>query len=107
MRLSLKTSIPALVLSSALVGGAAPAFADGYYQGIDPHNRPVTESRPLMSLPPVTVTPDADVDRMPTGSIDRMPTGSIFDGRTIDRDPYPEYTPGEGQYYRGIVPPRP
>lgn len=106
MRPSLKTSIPALVLSSAFLGGAAPTLADSYYQGVDPHNPPGAQSQPLMSLPPVTVTPNERVDRMPTGSIDVMPTGSIFDGRTIDRDPYPEYTPGEGQYYRGIVPPR-
>ncbi len=37
MRVSLKTSFAAFVLSSALVGAAVPAFADSYYQGLDPN----------------------------------------------------------------------
>ncbi|WVT05747.1 hypothetical protein RB548_10300 [Sinorhizobium chiapasense] len=93
MRVSLKT----FVLTSALVGAAAPAFADMYY-----------------------------VDRTPTGSIyyadpapdviyvDPAPTGSIYYQRRIPpanlgaaRDRYTNEYQGshQGDYYLGVTPP--
>lgn len=100
MRVSLRTSFAAFVLSSALAGVAAPAFADSYYQGIDPHNPPGTQNT-TRTLMPRTVAP-SNVDVMPTGSIDGQrvsPTG----GATYRE----RYQAGEGEYYRGIIPPTP
>ena len=99
MRLSLKKSFAAFVLSSALVGAAAPAFADSYYQGLDPNNPPGTQNQVRMptsrNLPPSSVDPTA--------------TGSIDGGRMMSPNgTYQErFDPGEGDYYRGIVPPKP
>ena len=97
MRVSLRTSFAAFVLSSALVGAAAPAFADSYYQGIDPNNPPGTQNQIRM----MPRNPSA-VDRTTTGSIDGRrviyPNGATYQER---------YDTGEGDYYRGIVPPKP
>lgn len=93
---SLKTSFAAFVLSTALAGVAAPALADSYYQGIDPHNPPGTQNRVLM---PRTVAP-SNVDVMPTGSIDGQRVFPAGSGTYQDR-----YNAGEGEYYRGIIPP--
>ncbi|MDK1490310.1 hypothetical protein QN219_09580 [Sinorhizobium sp. 7-81] len=106
MKVSLKTSLVAFALSS-VVGAAAPAFADSYYQGIDPNNPPGTLNQMRTTAMPQSPAP---VDEMPTGSIDRAPTGSIDNGRVIypNTGTYQErYDPGEGDYYRGIVPPKP
>ncbi|AUX76946.1 MULTISPECIES: hypothetical protein [Sinorhizobium] len=100
MRFSLKTSFAAFVLSSALAGVAAPAFADSYYQGIDPHNPPGTQNNTRVLMPRST-TP-SNVDVMPTGSIDGQRVTPI--GGTTYRE---RYESGEGQYYRGIFPPTP
>lgn len=100
MKASLKTSFAAFVLSSALAGVAAPAFADSYYQGIDPHNPPGSQSQGQQLLFPRMTSP-SNVDVMPTGSIDDrrvVPAGSLYRER---------YNGGEGEYYRGIVPPTP
>ncbi|MDK1386998.1 hypothetical protein ILFOPFJJ_01385 [Ensifer psoraleae] len=101
MKVSLKTSLVAFALSS-VVGAAAPAFADSYYQGIDPHNPPGTQNQVRS-----TVIPQ---NRGVPGTVDEMPTGSIDNGRVIypNTGTYQErYDPGEGDYYRGIVPPKP
>ncbi|WEX76321.1 hypothetical protein PYH37_004619 [Sinorhizobium numidicum] len=98
MRVSLKTSFAAFVLSSALVGAAAPAFADTYYQGIDPHNPPGRQNRVEVQTPRRA---PANVDVMPTGSIDGQRPSST--GMTYRE----RYQSGEGNYYRGIVPPTP
>jgi hypothetical protein len=127
MRVSLKTSFAAFVLSSALAGAGAPAFADGYYPGIDAHHPPGTQNRGPMLI----AESPYYVDRMPTGSIyvDPTPTGSIYvdpmPTGSIYVDPVPmrriggtpsqvrerhlnEYHgSGEGDYYQGIVPPAP
>ncbi|MBP1883288.1 hypothetical protein [Sinorhizobium mexicanum] len=100
MKVSLKTSVVAFALSSVL-GAAAPAFADSYYQGIDPNNPPGTQNQvrsPMMQ------------SRRAPATVDEMPTGSIENRRVI----YPNsgsplqqrYDPGEGDYYPGIVAPR-
>lgn len=89
MRVCLKTSIPAFVLVSAFAAG--PTFANGYYEGLDPH---ATSTEPILSRPPVLVTPTGDEMR----SVDRMPTGSI-DQRS---EALPRFIPGEGRYYSGV-----
>lgn len=98
MRASLKTSFAAFVLSSVLAGAAAPAFADSYYPGIDPHNRPGTRTQGQMLLP--LATSPSRVDVMPTGSIGSSGVSPV--GTYQER-----YNTGEGEYYRGIVPPTP
>ncbi|KOF15709.1 hypothetical protein AC244_22195 [Ensifer adhaerens] len=97
MKLSLRTSLAAFVLSTALAGAAAPAFADSYYQGIDPHAikpRPTTQSQMMYD----------------NRSVDRMPTGSIYQTappRVIYQNPQLQdrYQGGDGDYYQGIVAP--
>lgn len=93
MNVSLK--ITALVLSSALAGAAAPALANGYYQGLDPHAPQAKRHfEPTMSLPPVLVTP-----------VDTVATGSIEPTREPRDESLPPYIPGEGRYYFGTLPP--
>ncbi|OAP38412.1 hypothetical protein AU381_22850 [Sinorhizobium glycinis] len=100
MRFSLRTSFAAFVLSSALAGVAAPAYADSYYQGIDSNNPPGTQNRTRVLMPRSAAPSNVDV--MPTGSIDGQ---RVFPaGRGIYRE---RYEAGEGQYYRGIIPPTP
>ncbi|MDK1378316.1 MULTISPECIES: hypothetical protein [unclassified Sinorhizobium] len=101
MKVSLKTSVVAFALSSVL-GAAAPAFADSYYQGIDPNNPPGTQNQvraPVMQ------------SRGAPATVDEMPTGSIDNGRVIYPNSgssyQPRYNGGDGDYYRGIVPPTP
>ncbi|HXV30736.1 MAG TPA: hypothetical protein VD840_10430 [Sinorhizobium sp.] len=98
MRASLKTSFFAFALSSALAGVAAPAFADSYYSGIDPHNPPGTQSRGQMLFPRLTSPTPSDVDPTATGSIDGQ---QVTPSGTYQQ----RYDAGEGDYYRGIVPP--
>lgn len=119
MRVSMRTSFAAIVLSSALAGVSGSAFADSYYQGIDPHNPPGTQNRGTMLVP--TQRAPYYVDEMPTGSIyvDPMSTGSIYvDPRSTGsvrgapgevREHYRNeyHGPGEGDYYQGIMPPAP
>jgi hypothetical protein len=98
MRVSLKTSFTAFVLSSALAGAAVPALADSYYPGIDTNNPPGTQRQGQPLLPRLTSPPNVDV----------MPTGSIDGQRVSPEGSYQErYNSGEGEYYRGIVPPTP
>ncbi|WP_081158316.1 hypothetical protein [Ensifer aridi] len=96
MRVSLKTSFAAFVLSSAVAGVAVPAFADTYYQGLDPHNPPGTQNQVRMR--PQNPNPSF-VDPTATGSIDGRrainPSGTYQE----------RYETGEGDYYRGIIPP--
>ncbi|OCP38806.1 hypothetical protein [Ensifer sp. LC163] len=96
MKMSLRNSLAALVLSTAIAGVAAPAFADSYYQGIDPHAiQPRTTAQPRMMYD------SGSVDRMPTGSIYRTaPPRIIYQQPSFDR-----YQGGDGEYYQGIVPP--
>ncbi len=119
MRVSPRTSFAAFVLSSALAGVAAPSFANGYYQGIDPHHPPGTQNRGSMFVP--MVESPYYIDGMPTGSVyvDPAPTGSIyvepmpwgsFGGSPAQvRERYEnEYQGGgQGDYYQGIIPPAP
>ncbi|MCA1407901.1 hypothetical protein I6F26_11255 [Ensifer sp. IC3342] len=103
MKVSLKTSVVAFALSSVL-GAAAPALADSYYPGIDPNNPPGTQNQVRATAVPRSQGAPATVDEMPTGSIDRngqviYPSG----GSSLQ----PRYQTGEGDYYRGIVPPTP
>ncbi|WP_173509777.1 hypothetical protein [Sinorhizobium psoraleae] len=129
MRVSMKTSFAAIVLSSALAGVSGSAFADSYYQGIDPHNPPGTQNRGTMLVP--TQRAPYYVDEMPTGSIyvdpmstgsiyvDPMSTGSIYvdprstgsvsgaPGEVRERYRNEYHGPGEGDYYQGIMPPAP
>ncbi|MDX0755802.1 hypothetical protein GOD62_08130 [Sinorhizobium medicae] len=99
MRVFLKTSFAAFALSSALVGAAAPAFADSYYQGLDPNNPPGTQNQERMS----------PMRSMPSTSVDPTATGSIDDGRIMSPSGtyHERYQTGEGDYYRGITPPKP
>ncbi|MGF6174131.1 hypothetical protein [Ensifer sp. 4252] len=98
MKMSLRNSLAALVLSTAVAGIAAPAFADSYYQGIDPHNPPGTQQRVRVAPMGTSVAP---VDRMSTGSIYRTaPPRVIYQQPGNDR-----YQGGDGDYYQGIVPP--
>ena len=100
MRVSLRTSLAAFALSSALAGVAAPAFADSYYPGIDPNNPPGTlnQARATMPRAPAMLDPTA------TGSIDGQPRQQMLypTGNSGQR-----YDPGEGDFYPGIVPPTP
>ncbi|WEX76322.1 hypothetical protein PYH37_004620 [Sinorhizobium numidicum] len=118
MRVSLRTSFAAFVLSSALA--AAPAFATNFYHGVDPHHPPGTQNSGSMFVPMVegpyyvdrTPTGSIYVDPRPTGSIyyvDPAPTGSISSAPARDREWYRnEYqSGGEGDYYQGIMPPAP
>jgi len=100
MKSSLKTSFAAFILSSALAGVAAPALADSYYQGIDQNNPPGSRSQRQRVLLPRMSAPS---------NVDVMPTGSIDGRRVVPADrPYRErYQGGEGDYYPGIVAPRP
>ncbi|WP_331371602.1 hypothetical protein [Sinorhizobium chiapasense] len=101
MKVSLKTSVVAFALSSVL-GAAAPAFADSYYQGIDPNNPPGTQNQRRAAVLPQNVGTPATVDQTPTGSIDNgrvlYPSGGSYQQR---------YQTGEGEYYRGIIAPTP
>ncbi|WOS61501.1 hypothetical protein [Sinorhizobium fredii] len=125
MRVSPRTSFAAFVLLSALAGAAAPSFANGFYQGIDPHHPPGTQNRGSMWVPMVESPYYADrnvyVDPAPTGSIyvDPAPTGSIYvepmpmriygGSPSQVRERYEnEYQGGgQGDYYQGIIPPAP
>jgi len=128
MKVSPGTSFVAFVLSSALAGAAVPSFANGFYQGIDPHHPPGTQNRGSMWVPMVQSPSYADrtvyVDPAPTGSIyvDPAPTGSIYVApvpavpmRTYGGSPSQvreryenEYQGGgQGDYYQGIIPPAP
>jgi hypothetical protein len=125
MKVFLRTSFAAFVLSSALVGAGVPALANGFYQGIDPHHPPGTQNRGSVYVPmvesPYYVEPRVYVDPAPTGSIyvDPAPTGSIyvepvpmrrFGGSPSQvREHYEnEYQGGgQGDYYQGIIPPAP
>ncbi len=98
MRVSLRRSFAAFVLSTALAGVAAPAFADSYYQGIDPNNPPGTQTRSQVLMPRSAAPSNVDV--MPTGSIDGQRVYPVGSGTYRER-----YNAGEGEYYRGIVPP--
>ncbi|WP_018234541.1 hypothetical protein [Ensifer sp. BR816] len=100
MRVSLRTSFAAFVLSSALAGVAAPALADSYYQGIDANNPPGTQNSTRVLMPRRAAPSNVDV--MPTGSIDGQRV-SPSRGMTYQE----RYEAGEGQYYRGIIPPTP
>ncbi|MBB4185539.1 hypothetical protein [Sinorhizobium terangae] len=102
MKVSLKTSVVAFALSSVL-GGAAPALADSYYPGIDPNNPPGTQNQVRATAMPQNRP--AAVDEMPTGSIDR--NGRIIYPNSGGSTLQPRYQTGEGDYYRGIVPPTP
>ncbi|WP_457583773.1 hypothetical protein [Ensifer canadensis] len=102
MKMSLRNSLAALVLSTAVAGIAAPAFADSYYQGIDANNPPGTQHRVRVAPMGTTVAP---VDRMSTGSIYRTAPP-----RVMYPQPYPQpsdnrYQGGDGDYYQGIVAP--
>ncbi|RVJ78970.1 hypothetical protein CN167_08440 [Sinorhizobium medicae] len=130
MKVPFRTPLAAFALSSALAGVAVPAFADSYYQGIDPHNPPGTQNAGSVMVP-VPASPYY-VDPAPTGSVyvDPAPTGTVYVDPTptgsIDVDPAPmgsrannvpgkareHYTneyqgPGDGDYYQGISPPAP
>ncbi|MCA1407900.1 hypothetical protein I6F26_11250 [Ensifer sp. IC3342] len=109
MRVSMRTSFAAFILSSALAGAAGSALADSYYQGIDPHNPPGTQNRGT-TLVPMQRAPNY-VDEMRTGSIyvDPMATGSVSGAPARVREQYRnEYQgSGEGDYYQGIIPPAP
>ena len=118
MKVSLRTSFTAFALASALAGVAAPAFANGYYQGIDPHHPPGTQNRGTVFVPMespyyIETMPAGSiyVDRMPTGSIyvDPMATGSVSGAPGRVREHYTnEYQGGgQGDYYQGILPPAP
>ncbi|WP_018234542.1 hypothetical protein [Ensifer sp. BR816] len=125
MRVSLRASFAAFALSSILAGAAAPAFANGFYEGIDPHHPPGTQNRGSMFVPmvesPYYVERDVYVDPAPTGSIyvDPAPTGSIYvepvplgiygQSPSEIREHYEnEYQGGgQGDYYQGIIPPAP
>ncbi|MEZ0000990.1 hypothetical protein ABIA18_002787 [Sinorhizobium fredii] len=74
MRVSPRTSFAAFVLLSALAGAAAPSFANGFYQGIDPHHPPGTQNRGSMWVPMVESPYYADRDVY----VDPAPTGSIY-----------------------------
>lgn len=126
MSILLRTSLAAFALTTALVGAAVPAFADGYYTGINPYNPPGTQNRIIVV--PRAVSPYY-IDPAPTGSVyvDTMPTGSIYVDpvpmRPIYARPAPIYNlspaevrerhlneyhaGGEGDYYQGIIPPAP
>lgn len=104
MTASLKTALAVFVLSSALAGAAAPAFAaykggykggDGeFYRGVVP---PGTQRGGQALLPRLTAPPGVDVT--PTGSID----GRIDSPAVLEE----KYKGGDGDYYRGVVPPTP
>ncbi|RDL50995.1 hypothetical protein BLJAPNOD_02123 [Ensifer sp. M14] len=97
MKTSLRNSLAVLVLSTAVAGIAAPAFADSYYQGIDAH-----------AIKPRTTTAQPRM-MYDNGSVDRMSTGSIYrtaPPRVIYQQPsFERYQGGDGEYYQGIVPP--
>ncbi|PJR15160.1 hypothetical protein [Sinorhizobium meliloti] len=117
MKVSFRTSLAAFALSSALAGVAVPAFADSYYQGIDPHNPPGTQNRGAVMVPARPYY----VDPAPTGSVyvDPAPTGSIYmepapgsrasnaPGRVREHYTNEYQGPGDGDYYQGIAPPAP
>ncbi|MDO9418811.1 hypothetical protein [Pararhizobium sp.] len=106
MKRSFKIITAALLLSSAVAGGAfaqqvQPDEGD-YYQGVDPN--PVINRRVIVpSNDAAAVLPDegdyyAGAERLP--QVDSMRTGSID---SLD-EPVP-YTRGEGEYYEGVNPP--
>ncbi len=97
MTTSLRNSLAALVLTTAITGIAAPAFADSYYPGIDVNNPPGTQHR-VMAAP--MATHSTSVDRMSTGSIYRTTPPRVYQQPANDR-----YQGGDGDYYQGIVPP--
>ncbi|OAP38411.1 hypothetical protein AU381_22845 [Sinorhizobium glycinis] len=125
MRVSLRTSLAAFVLSAAFAGAAAPSFANGFYQGIDSHHPPGTQNTGSMFVPmverPYYVDRSVYVDPAPTGSIyvHPAPMGTIyvepvpmrrFSGSPSQlRERYEnEYQGGgQGDYYQGIIPPAP
>ncbi|WEX86611.1 hypothetical protein PZN02_002912 [Sinorhizobium garamanticum] len=102
MRVSVKT----LVLTSALVGAAAPAFADMYYVDRTPTGS-IYYADPTPDVVYVDPTPDVVV-------VDPAPTGSIVYQRRIPpanlgaaRDRYTNEYQGshQGDYYLGVTPP--
>ncbi|MBP1882494.1 hypothetical protein [Sinorhizobium mexicanum] len=97
MSVSLKT----IVLSSALVAAAAPAFADGYYY---------VDRAPTGSIYYADPTPDVVyVDPMPTGSIYYQGYNRPIPPANLGaaRDRYTNEYQGSHQndYYLGITPP--
>lgn len=98
MKVSLGTSFVAFVLSSALAGSAAPAFADGYYY-VDPAP---TGSIYVDPAPGVIY-----VDPVPTGRIyyEQMPARTL--GGARERYTHEYQGGGQGDYYLGITPPAP
>lgn len=127
MNILLGTSLGAFVLATALVGATAPAFANGYYTGVDPHNPPGTQNRVVVV--PRAVSPYYYIEPAPAGSVyvDTMPTGSIYvnpapmgpvfvrpapiynlsPSETRERHLNEYHAGGEGDYYQGIIPPAP
>ena len=124
MKLSKGMSFAAIVLA---LGTAAPALANGFYTGIDPHNPPGTQNRVLYGQPyyvepapgPVYVEPV-----QPQVYVDPMPTGSIYVDPYVDPAPGYVYRPpartlgdarqrytgeyqggGQGDYYLGVTHP--
>jgi hypothetical protein len=124
MKLSNGMSFAAIVFA---LGTAAPALANGFYTGIDPHNPPGTQNRVLYGQPyyvepapgPVYVEPVE-----PQVYVDPMPTGSIYVDPYVDPAPGYVYRPpartlgdarqrytgeyqsgGQGDYYLGVAHP--
>lgn len=124
MKLSKGMSFAAIVFA---LGTAAPALANGFYTGIDPHNPPGTQNRMLYGQPyyvepapgPVYVEPV-----QPQVYVDPMPTGSIYVDPYVDPAPGYVYRPpartlgdarqrytgeyqsgGQGDYYLGVAHP--
>lgn len=95
MRVSLRT----LVLTTALVGAAAPALADMYY----------VDRAPTGSIYYADPAPDVVyVDPMPTGSIYyqrsyRIPPANL--GAARDRQTNEYQGSHQGDYYLGVTPP--
>ncbi|MCZ4092524.1 hypothetical protein [Sinorhizobium psoraleae] len=96
MRVSLRTSSAAFVLSAALLGAAGPAFADMYYV-----DRAPTGSVYVEPAPPEVIY----VDPAPTGSIyvERIPPANL--GAARDRYTNEYQGSHQGDYYLGVTPP--
>ncbi len=88
MTTTIKTTLSAILLASALVGGASSAFAGGsYYEG-------------------ASSTPDTRVYKHETRSdnrIDPVNTGSIW--KNSAQEQQPAVNGGEGDYYQGAIRP--
>ncbi|HXV30735.1 MAG TPA: hypothetical protein VD840_10425 [Sinorhizobium sp.] len=113
----LRPSIATFAVASVLAGAAVPAFADGYYSGIDPHHPPGTQNRVFVPM----VESPYFVERVPSGVIyvDPVPTGSIYvepapigslggtPAQVRERYRNEYHGSDEGDYYQGLVPPAP